>query len=131
MNIQIQQKLKKNVGVLETYTDNQDLLQALKDFIEMRKKSKKPMTDRAINMLLKELDKLTEDEETKIALLEQSILYNWQTVYPLKEDKQTYDKGGNDDGKYGDKIKFNVPRIEREVRTTEELNREIEELGLI
>lgn len=40
-------------------------------------------------------------------------------------------KGSEEVGKYGNRIKFNVPKIEREVGTTEELNREIEELGLI
>lgn len=37
-------------------------------------------------------------------------------------------KGG---GKYGDRISFNVPKSEREIGTTEELNKQIKELGLI
>jgi hypothetical protein len=82
----------KNVNniysVLDNYTSNDDLRQALNDFLEMRKKIKKPMTERALNMLLSKLDELAATDEVKIKLLDQSILHNWQTVYPLKEEKQ-------------------------------------------
>jgi len=56
----------------------------LDDFIKMRKLIKKPMTDRAIKMLITKLDKLADTEESKIAILEQSILNSWQDVYELK-----------------------------------------------
>lgn len=85
-------KKDKNVNniysVLDNYTSNDDLRQALKDFLEMRKKIKKPMTERAFAMLLSKLDELAATEEMKVKLLDQSILHNWQTVYPLKEQKQ-------------------------------------------
>lgn len=60
--------------------------QALADFEAMRKQQKKPMTDRAQGTLLKQLDGLSGgDSRTKIALLEQSILNCWASLYPLKE----------------------------------------------
>ena len=81
-------KVNSIYSVLDNFTSNDDLKQALKDFLEMRKKIKKPMTERALNMLLSKLDELAATDEVKIKLLDQSILHNWQTVYPLKEEKQ-------------------------------------------
>ena len=84
-------KTKKETiySVLETYSLDEDLRQALKDFIEMRIKIKKPMTERAFKMVLKELDKLGETNNIKIQILEQSILHNWQTVYELNKNQPT------------------------------------------
>ena len=60
---------------------------ALKDFAEMRKKMRKPLTDRAIALTLSELEKLAPgDDEKKIAILNQSIQRGWQGVFPLKDD---------------------------------------------
>ena len=50
----------------------------------MRKKIKKPATEKAINILLSKLEKVG-DEENAIKMLENSILNNWQDIYPLKE----------------------------------------------
>lgn len=58
---------------------------AIDDFIEFRKKIKKPMTDRAIQLLHIELNKLASDDETKIAIINQSIVNSWQGVFPLKD----------------------------------------------
>jgi len=68
--------------------DNELLLQALRDFEDMRKKIRKPMTDKAKQMLVEKLQKLSPDAETQIAILNQSILHSWQDVYGLK-DKPT------------------------------------------
>jgi len=61
---------------------------AIDDFKEFRKKIKKPMTDRAVELLVDKLNKLASDDETKIAILNQSIVNGWQGVFPLKEDTQ-------------------------------------------
>jgi hypothetical protein len=61
---------------------------AIESFKEFRKKVKKPMTDRAVELFLKELDKLAQDDESKIAIINQSILKGWLTVYPIKEQKK-------------------------------------------
>lgn len=68
-----------------------DLFGSLKEFEKMRVKIKKPMTDRAKQLLLSKLRKLSGDEAEQIAILEQSVLHGWQDVYPLKEGK---DSGG-------------------------------------
>lgn len=57
-------------------------------FCEMRKKIKKPLTDRAAKMILNELERLAPgDNHTKGLILDQSVKRCWQDVYPLKGDK--------------------------------------------
>ena len=61
---------------------------AIDDFKDFRKKIKSPMTDRAVKLLLTELEKLTSDDEAKIAIINQSIMRGWKGVFPLKEEQQ-------------------------------------------
>ena len=63
---------------------NNRLMEALKDFEDMRKQIKKPMTDKAKTLLVGKLGKLAESPEAQIAILQQSILHSWQDVYALK-----------------------------------------------
>jgi len=72
---------------VEEYTDNPDLQDAIRDFIKMRKTMKKPMTDRAIGLMLNKLQNLSDSEDGQIEILNQSIEHNWQSVYPLDEKK--------------------------------------------
>lgn len=63
-------------------------------FCEMRKKIKKPLTDRAAKLILNELERLAPgDNHTKGLILDQSVKRCWQDVYPLKGDKSA---GGTD-----------------------------------
>ena len=66
---------------------------AFKDFEKMRKLIKKPLTDRARNMILNKLDKLATDKPTQIKILENSIVNNWQDIYPLKENNKVDAEG--------------------------------------
>lgn len=60
---------------------------AIYEFIKMRKLMKKPMTDKALELLLKKLDKLAGyDYSMMVEILNQSIMNNWQGVFPLKSD---------------------------------------------
>ena len=61
-------------------------IEAWKEFKIMRKKIKKPMTERAEELLLNNLNKLSDDKDTQVAILNQSIMNCWQSVYPLKAD---------------------------------------------
>lgn len=66
-----------------------ELRAALQDFADMRKAMKAPLTQRACVLLRNNLEKLASDEETQIAILNQSIMNNWKSVYPLhEEDRQ-------------------------------------------
>ena len=75
-------------NVIESYTKNEELRQALYDFIEMRKTSKKPLTVKALKLCLKTLDKLALDDFIKIDIVNQSIEHNWQTFYKNDENKK-------------------------------------------
>ena len=74
--------------ILNIYTDDSELLEALRDFEKMRKTIKKPLTERAWKILFSRLDQLSADTKGKIAVLNQSIEHCWQSVYPLKENSQ-------------------------------------------
>jgi hypothetical protein len=63
---------------------SKDFVEAFSGFKIMRKKIKKPMTDRAVELTIKELEKLAPlDEAKQIQILEQSIRNSWQGVFPL------------------------------------------------
>lgn len=89
------EKNKKRKSFEDVFLENQcskELENTLKDFIDMRKTIKKPMTTKALELLLKNLERLTNLEEEKIAILNQSIEHGWQTVYPLKNNNSNQNK---------------------------------------
>lgn len=92
-------KNKKEKGginaLIASYTTNQELIDSIKGFIQMRAAKKKPMTDRALKMLFNNLDRLESTDERKIKVLDQSTLNCWQGVFPLKEDKGGVDNVNN------------------------------------
>lgn len=70
--------------ILDNMVLDPKLKEALIEFIKMRKLSKKPPTDHALELLIKKLNKLSSDTETQIEIVEQSITNNWQSFFPLK-----------------------------------------------
>lgn len=61
---------------------------ALDEFRKYRKQIGKKLTPKAETMLLNELEKISGgDEETKIKILDRSIMNGWTGVFPLKEDR--------------------------------------------
>lgn len=86
----------KGFDKILSVVSNKDLKQTYFDFIKMRKMIKAPMTDRALKQLINKVDKMASNDNDKIAILEQSILNCWKSVYPLKKDVQnTYKKKNN------------------------------------
>lgn len=80
--------------------ENEKLKQVLSDFKDMRKAMKKPMTEKAEQLLLDKLNNLSKDEAEQIKIVELSIVNNWLSVYPLKQgndkkikskEQQSYD----------------------------------------
>lgn len=74
------------------YTQNEELQNALKAFVQMRSFIKKPMTEYALKLMLKNLDELGNNDTTKIAILNQSITHNWQGIFPLKDEYTKQEK---------------------------------------
>lgn len=77
-------------SIINNYTTNDDLIDALNCYVDMRKKEKK-FTPRALKINLTELDKLALDDLTKIDIINQTIGYGWKGFYPLKKEKQIDD----------------------------------------
>lgn len=70
--------------IINSYTKNLDLRNTLKEFLKMRKSIKKPMTDKAMKLLINKLDKLGSNDNEKVEILNQSIFNSWQGVFELK-----------------------------------------------
>lgn len=67
------------------------LNQAFIDFTEFRKKKKSPMTEKAIDLMIKKLASLTSSNDEKIEILNQSIMSGWTGVFPLNKSNQKPD----------------------------------------
>ena len=69
------------------YPFDECLNQAFVDYVEMRKRIKKPLaTERAITLAMNKLDDLSGgDNDVAIQILEQSIMNSWQGLFPLKQ----------------------------------------------
>lgn len=91
-------KAESYESIIDAYTDDQDVKSTLFEFIKMRQRNKKPMTNYALTLMLKKLDKMAASTGAKIDILNQSIVNGWQDVYPLK--KQDQRQRANDDRFY-------------------------------
>lgn len=90
------QKEKAGIFLLEDYTDNAELLEALDGFVEMRKKIKAPLTEHAFSLLLKKLDGMGNTDEEKAAIVNQSVMNSWKGLFPLKQEVRQHGTGRND-----------------------------------
>jgi len=63
------------------------------DFVEMRKKLKKPMTDRAVKLMLSKLETMKNKGINTSEVLQKSILANWSDVYEPKVQTQQNSMG--------------------------------------
>lgn len=74
------------VDVFAAYAnDDLHLLDALRQFAQMRATIKKPMTERAKELLCGKLEKFPPAD--RVAILEASIAHSWTDIYPLKEEQ--------------------------------------------
>lgn len=82
------EKNEKNIktyrSLVDGYTTNPDLRTALDDFVGMRK-AMKGFTVRALELALSKLDKLAQDDQTKLAIVNQSVERSWKVFFPLKQ----------------------------------------------
>lgn len=73
------------------YADAPFLDKAFSDYVEFRKKIKKPMTDRAIELAKRNLEKLADNDSDRIEILNQSIMNGWLGLFELKKDNRRRD----------------------------------------
>lgn len=65
---------------------SEEVKATLEDFIKFRKAIKKPMTNRAIKLLINRLNSFGYSDELKIKCLEKSLLQGWSNIYKLHPD---------------------------------------------
>ena len=82
----------------ENFSD-EELKSTIYEFIKMRKAIKKPLTTRGLELMIKKLYKLTTDIDEQIEILNNSIMNNWQGIFPLKQESKTNKKGDFNDFK--------------------------------
>ena len=101
------EKKETYVSILDSYTSNDSLKSSLNDFLEMRKKMK-GFTTRAFKLALNKLDELSNDDNEKIKIVNQSVMNSWKSFYELKDETNKYPswyKDGTQEETKEDKIK--------------------------
>ncbi len=87
--IQSESELESESNPKGAVFTNRELQEALDGFIKMRKTIKKPLTDRALEMVITKLDKLSDGvnakDRYKIECLNQSVLHNWQGLFEVND----------------------------------------------
>ena len=104
LNKTINKKEKSEYDVLiDTNFNNDNVKKAVYEFIKMRVAIKKPLTTRALELLISRLKNLSPYESEQIEILNNSILNNWQGIFPLKnvcvntsQGLKNYDYNGED-----------------------------------
>ena len=97
-NINNKEERKKETNydkIINSMVEDEEVENSIYEFIKMRKLIKKPMTDRALTMLINKLEKLSSDKDIQIKILEKSILKNWTDIYPYKEENNYAGYQGN------------------------------------
>lgn len=79
-----------------------EMIDALKEFYRARSKLKKPLTARALKLNIKALEKLSQNRDEQIEIINQSIQKGWQSFYELPKDHPFQKKKAvKESGKYG------------------------------
>lgn len=77
-------------GMINSFTDNEELREALKAFLDMRKSIKKPIqTEYAFKLALNKLKQLSDIDSIRIEIVNQSVEHNWRTFYTLQNSYRT------------------------------------------
>lgn len=77
-------------GMINSFTENEELKEALKAFLDMRKSIKKPIqTEYAFKLALNKLKQLSDIDSIRIEIVNQSVEHNWRTFYTLQNSYRT------------------------------------------
>lgn len=77
-------------GMIDSFTGNEELREALKAFLDMRKSIKKPIqTEYAFKLALNKLKQLSDIDSIRIEIVNQSVEHNWRTFYTLQNSYRT------------------------------------------
>lgn len=77
-------------GMINSFTENEELREALKAFLDMRKSIKKPIqTEYAFKLALNKLKQLSDIDSVRIEIVNQSVEHNWRTFYSVQNSYRT------------------------------------------
>ena len=82
-------------SLIDDYSENEELRSELKEHLKTRKSKKAAMTNRAIELSLEKLDKLSNNDAEKIQIVQNAIMNGWTTFYPLKDEQSSKITTGN------------------------------------
>lgn len=71
--------------IIDAYTENEDLRKELREHLKTRKQKKAALTNRAIELSLKELDRIADSDEEKLRIVQKSIVNGWIGFFELNE----------------------------------------------
>ncbi len=60
-------------------------IEAWQEYLKMRKKIKSPLTEYGEKLAIKRLEVLRESGQDPQAVIEQSILFSWRGLFPVKD----------------------------------------------
>lgn len=84
-NIKKEKKETEYDVLINNNFKDEKLKETIYEFIKMRKSIKKPLTTRGLELMIKNLNKLSTDINEQIEILNNSIMNNWLGVFPLKQ----------------------------------------------
>lgn len=89
-NIDIKKERKSEIrydDILMTKVKNEEIRETLREFIKMRTFIKKPMTSRALELLIAKLKKMAgQNKQKALDILNNSIVNCWQDIYMPKNE---------------------------------------------
>ena len=74
-------------SIIQKSTESTELREALVEFVKFRKLIKKPMTNKALELIISKLNKLGSSDREKVEIINQSIERGWAGVFALKSDE--------------------------------------------
>ena len=89
-----------NTYIVDDHFKNAEVNVAFKDLLEHRKSLKIKNTDLAIKRIINILNEY--EDKTKIKMIDNAIMNNWKSVYPLKQK----DEASFEDKSFNDKLEY-------------------------
>lgn len=96
--------------IIDAYTENEDLRKELREHLKTRKQKKAALTNRAIELSLKELDRIADSDEEKLRIVQKSIVNGWIGFFELNE---------KDKNKLNNHSSYNLNEYEKTMDTFE------------
>lgn len=97
-------------AIIDAYTVNEDLRKELREHLKTRKQKKAALTNRALELSLKELDRIADSDEEKLQIVQKSIINGWIGFFELNE---------KDKNKLNNNSSYNLNEYEKTMDTFE------------